>query len=141
MTQDGSILASSDALGHSGGPAAKERGQPTVVMVSGCFDVLHGGHVEFLLQAKSLGERLVVSVASDESLFRHKGRRSSIPLRHKIRLLESLTMVDEVVTGENPELGLDFQDHFLRIRPHYLVVTEDDEYADKKRALCRTIGA
>jgi hypothetical protein len=50
-------------------------------------------------------------------------------------------MVDEVVVGEGHEPGLDFKDHFLRIRPQLLVVTEDDKYADVKRQLCAEVGA
>lgn len=53
----------------------------------------------------------------------------------------SMRMVDEVVVGEGHEPGLDFKDHFLRIRPQLLVVTEDDKYADVKRQLCAEVRA
>lgn len=52
-----------------------------------------------------------------------------------------MRMVDEVVVGQGHEPGLDFKDHFLRIRPQLLVVTEDDKYADIKRQLCAQVGA
>lgn len=48
-------------------------------------------------------------------------------------------MVDEVVVGEGHEPGLDFKEHFLRIRPQLLVVTEDDKYADIKKQLCAQV--
>jgi cytidyltransferase-like protein len=112
-----------------------------VVMVSGCYDIIHGGHIEFFTQAKALGDRLVVSVAGDESLYRHKHRIPSMPIEHKIKVLQSLKMVDEVVVGDNKELGLDFKDHFLRIKPDVLAVTEDDRYASQKKELCAFIGA
>lgn len=50
-------------------------------------------------------------------------------------------MVDEVVVGEGHEPGLDFKDHFLRIKPHMLVVTEDDKYGNIKRELCAQVSA
>jgi hypothetical protein len=50
-----------------------------------------------------------------------------------------MRMVDEVVVGEAHEVGLDFKDHFLRIRPQLLVVTEDDKYADIKKQLCAQV--
>ncbi len=50
-------------------------------------------------------------------------------------------MVDEVVIGEGTEPGLDFKEHFLRIRPDILAVTEDDQYAADKQALCAQVGA
>ena len=55
-----------------------------IVFVSGCYDVLHGGHLEFFSRARALGDRLVVSFAGDESLRAHKGGRiPSIPTPHK----------------------------------------------------------
>jgi len=74
-------------------------------------------------------------------LWTHKKRRSSIPQEHKLALLQSLATVDGVVMGENLELGLDFQDHFLQLRPDILAVTEDDQYGELKRILCATTGA
>jgi hypothetical protein len=49
-------------------------------------------------------------------------------------------MVDDVVMGENIEIGLDFKDHFLQIKPDILAVTEDDQYTDKKHSLCKQYG-
>ncbi len=51
-------------------------------------------------------------------------------------------MVDEVVVGDYlDELGLDFKQHFLRIKPDILAVTEDDKYEEQKNKLCNEIGA
>jgi rfaE bifunctional protein nucleotidyltransferase chain/domain len=44
-----------------------------VVFTNGCFDVLHRGHVEYLQQAASLGDVLVVGVNSDDSVQKLKG--------------------------------------------------------------------
>ena len=111
------------------------------VFVSGCYDILHAGHVQFFNEAKALGHHLTVCFASDKVLWTHKNRRSSIPQEHKLALLQSLAMVNAVVVGENLELGLDFQDHFLRLRPDILAVTDDDQYGELKRALCSRTGA
>ena len=111
------------------------------VFVSGCYDILHAGHLQFFSEARALGDRLVVSFASDAVLLAHKQRASSLPEEHKKVLIESLRMVDEVVIGRGHELGLDFKDDFLRIRPAFLAVTEDDKYADAKRGLCAQVGA
>ncbi len=112
------------------------------VFVSGCYDILHGGHIEFFSQAKSLGDYLIVCFASDKSLLLHKNKKSSLPQEHKKKLLESLNMIDEVVTGDYlEELGLDFKGHFLRLKPDMLVVTEDDNYGKVKKELCQQVGA
>ena len=111
------------------------------VFVSGCYDILHAGHLQFFTEARAMGDHLTVSFASDAVLDHHKQRRGSIPQDHKEALLRSLRMVDDVVVGECQETGLDFKDHFLRIQPQLLIVTEDDKYGDVKRALCRQVGA
>ncbi|MDD2765150.1 MAG: adenylyltransferase/cytidyltransferase family protein [Opitutaceae bacterium] len=111
------------------------------VFVSGCYDILHAGHVQFFREARALGDHLTVCFASAEVLWRHKQRRSSLPDEHKRALLAALAMVDEVVIGNSLEEGLDFKEDFLRLRPDILAVTEDDKYTPPKQALCAQVGA
>lgn len=111
------------------------------VFVSGCYDILHAGHLQFFEEARSLGDYLVVSFASSEVLWIHKRRKPSIPDEHKFALLQGVRVVDEVVIGHGHDEGIDFREDFLRIRPDFLVVTEDDKYAPLKRALCDEVGA
>ena len=59
------------------------------VFVSGCYDILHAGHIQFLKEAKELGDELIVCVPSDEVLFLCKSRRPSIPLFHKMEILKN----------------------------------------------------
>jgi cytidyltransferase-like protein len=111
------------------------------VFISGCYDILHGGHIQFFKEARALGDHLTVCFASDNVLWEHKKRRTSIPQDHKLALMTSLDIVDQVVIGDCDELGLDFKHHFLKICPNILAVTEDDQYGDAKRALCAEVGA
>ncbi|MCD7799399.1 MAG: cytidyltransferase [Akkermansiaceae bacterium] len=90
---------------------------------------------------RALGDYLIVSFASEEVLWHHKKRKPSIPDAHKKVLLESLRMVDCVIVGRGMKKGLDFEDEFLAIKPHALVVTEDDLYTEVKRELCSRVGA
>ncbi|MFC7338047.1 adenylyltransferase/cytidyltransferase family protein [Haloferula chungangensis] len=113
----------------------------TRVFVSGYYDIIHAGHLQFFEEARALGDHLTVSFAAEEILWEQKERRPSIPDDHKKVLLEGLRMVDEVVIGTSPEEGLEFREHFLRIRPDLLVVTEDDKYGGVKQELCDQIGA
>ncbi|MBT8144769.1 MAG: bifunctional D-glycero-beta-D-manno-heptose-7-phosphate kinase/D-glycero-beta-D-manno-heptose 1-phosphate adenylyltransferase HldE, partial [Gammaproteobacteria bacterium] len=69
-----------------------------VVMTNGCFDILHAGHVSYLEEAKSLGNRLVVAVNDDDSVSRLKGSdRPVVPLADRMSLLAGLAAVDWVV--------------------------------------------
>ena len=111
------------------------------VFVSGCYDILHAGHLQFFEEARALGDYLIVSFASAEGLWRHKRRKPSIPDDHKRVLLQGLRMIDWVVITAGHQEGLEFEADFLRLRPDFLVVTEDDKYGEAKRDLCKQAGA
>ena len=69
-----------------------------IVMTNGCFDILHAGHVAYLEEAKSLGDRLVVAVNDDESVRRLKGDARPVnALDDRMLVLAGLAAVDWVV--------------------------------------------
>jgi rfaE bifunctional protein nucleotidyltransferase chain/domain len=77
--------------------AAQRRGE-RVVFTSGCFDLLHVGHVRSLEQARRFGDRLVVAVNTDASVRRNKGAgRPIVPERQRAEVLAALACVDWVV--------------------------------------------
>ena len=72
-----------------------------IVFTSGVFDILHAGHIQLLRFAKSLGDRLIVGINSDESVKRVKGPQRPITTQDDRKaLLEALEEVDEVVVFE-----------------------------------------
>jgi D-beta-D-heptose 7-phosphate kinase/D-beta-D-heptose 1-phosphate adenosyltransferase len=84
---------------------SRARGE-TLVMTNGCFDLLHAGHVHYLEQARTLGDRLIVAVNDDDSVRRLKGPRRPInPLAHRMQVLAGLASVDWVVpfSEDTPE--------------------------------------
>ena len=69
-----------------------------VIMTNGCFDVLHAGHVAYLEEAKSLGDRLIVAVNDDDSVRRLKGESRPVnALEDRMLVLAGLAAVDWVV--------------------------------------------
>jgi rfaE bifunctional protein nucleotidyltransferase chain/domain len=75
-----------------------------LVATSGCFDLLHAGHVTMLDAARQLGQHLVVLVNSDRSVRRLKGpERPVVPLADRLRVLESLRSVDATVVLDDDE--------------------------------------
>lgn len=75
--------------------------QQKIVFTNGCFDVLHFGHVHYLLQAKELGDVLVVGLNSDDSVRRLKG--PSRPIngeKERAFVLAAVACVDYVVVFE-----------------------------------------
>lgn len=83
--------------------AAARKSGKKIVFTNGCYDLIHSGHVQFLKQAKSYGDYLVVGVNSDASVRRLKGAgRPILPLADRTLLLENLKPVDCVVAfGED----------------------------------------
>lgn len=65
--------------------------------VPGGFDMLHIGHLNILRAARQRCTRLVVGVATDESLIRMKGRAPVIQEAERAELVRSLAFVDEVI--------------------------------------------
>lgn len=88
-----------------------------LVFTNGCFDILHAGHLELLRYAKSLGDKLVVAVNTDESVARLKPGRPFISLNDRMALLAGLEFVDFVIPfSENTPLEI-----IKRINPDVLV--------------------
>lgn len=78
----------------------------TVVMTNGCFDILHAGHIQYLTQARQLGDRLIVALNNDDSVRRLKGDTRPInSLEQRMTVLNALECVDEVVafSEDTPE--------------------------------------
>jgi rfaE bifunctional protein nucleotidyltransferase chain/domain len=82
----------------------KERGK--VVLANGCFDILHVGHLRYLLAAKTLGDTLVVAINSDKSmrLIKDPGR-PILNQDERVELVSALRCVDYVVVFDEPDVG------------------------------------
>jgi glycerol-3-phosphate cytidylyltransferase len=93
-----------------------------VVFTNGVFDILHRGHVEYLANAKSLGDVLIVGLNSDASVRRIKGKTRPIQSqRDRAAILSALRSVDYVVM-----FGEDRPDRLIeQIRPDVLVKGAD----------------
>ena len=70
----------------------------SVVFTNGCFDLIHAGHLQYLAEARTLGDKLIVGLNSDESVKLLKG--DSRPIKDentRALLLASMHMVDAVI--------------------------------------------
>jgi cytidyltransferase-like protein len=110
---------------------------PKKVMVSGCFDLLHSGHVAFLEEAATYGD-LYVALGSDRTLFELKGRTPINSETERLYMLRSLACVKDARISQGSGI-MDFVDVFREIRPDMLIVNEDGNILEKKR-LCEESG-
>ncbi|MGR8933068.1 MAG: bifunctional D-glycero-beta-D-manno-heptose-7-phosphate kinase/D-glycero-beta-D-manno-heptose 1-phosphate adenylyltransferase HldE [Gammaproteobacteria bacterium] len=73
-----------------------------IVATNGCFDILHPGHIRYLQQARTLGDRLVVLVNSDASVQRLKGPQRPVNrLEQRMEMLAALECVDWVIAFDD----------------------------------------
>lgn len=100
----------------------RNRGE-TVVFTNGCYDLIHAGHVDFLMQARQLGSLLVVGLNSDRSI-RALAKGSGRPICHqaeRARVVGALECVDYVVFFDEPD-----PEQIVRlVKPDVLVKGED----------------
>jgi rfaE bifunctional protein nucleotidyltransferase chain/domain len=73
----------------------------TIVFTNGVFDILHRGHVEYLNEAKALGDILIVGLNSDKSVKRIKGKDRPVNKeKDRAFVLANLMAVDAVAIFE-----------------------------------------
>jgi len=119
--------------------AAERDAGRTVVLANGCFDLLHAGHVRYLLGAAAEGDVLVVALNSDASVRRNKGPGRPVqPERDRVEVIAAMGCVDYVTVFGEPTA-----DAILRaLRPHvHAKGTDWTADAVPEVATVREIGA
>ena len=108
----------------------------TLVFANGHFDLLHVGHLDYLEQARSLGDALFLGLNGDRSSARLKGRgRPIVPAMERARLLAALAPVTAVIIFDE-----DTADVLLKALEPDIYVKGGD-YADKPLPERRTVAA
>lgn len=107
------------------------------VFVSGCFDLLHSGHVAFLQEAARYGD-LYVAVGSDRTVYEIKGRVPITNESERLYMLQALGCVKKAFISQGSGM-LDFLDEFKEIQPDIMIVNEDGNLL-AKRKLCEEQG-
>src|SRR5215210_599108 len=102
-----------------------------VVLTSGSFDLIHLGHVKYLVRAKEFGGVLVVGVDSDAKIRSRKGEdRPMVPEQERLELLAHQRPVDLIYLKDDDDGRWDL---IKAVRPHVLVVSEDSSYTDEEQ--------
>ena len=93
-----------------------------IVLVTGGFDPIHSGHIEYLKSAKKLGDVLIVGVNSDDWLTRKKGK-PFMPITERVTLIENLKMVDHVILfNDTDNTAIEAIKNVKALYPHETVV-------------------
>lgn len=107
------------------------------VFVSGCFDLLHSGHVEFFKEAASYGD-LYVALGSDRTVNGLKGRPPVNTEAERLFMVQSVSWVKEAFISQGSGI-LDFEVELRTIRPDIFIVNEEGS-TPAKRELCGSLG-
>lgn len=108
------------------------------VFVSGCFDVLHSGHIAFLEEAASYGD-VYVSLGADETVWQLKKRKTMYNEQERKYMLEAIRFVKKVYIGPDTGRILDFAPLLDEVKPDIFFVNADGT-SDEKRAFVESKG-
>lgn len=112
------------------------------VLVGGCFDFIHFGHISFLKQAKALGDYLVVALESDENVRQAKGAMRPIHTQQQRQeMLKSLSFVDEVISLAPMKSDKEYFDLVHQVAPSVIAITEGDSIIEKKKEQAKQVNA
>ena len=112
-------------------------GQTKKVFVSGCYDLLHSGHVEFFRQAAQYGE-LYVGIGSDRTILHYKNHKTVYPEQERLFMVKSIRYVKEAYINAGDGI-MDFVPTLDIVKPDILVVNSDGDNIEKRR-LCESRG-
>jgi len=113
-----------------------------IVLVGGCFDLLHYGHISFLTKAKTYGDWLVVALESDENVKIMKGEARPIHSQaQRKHMLEALSCVDEVIALPFMKGDRDYYELVRKIKPSVIAITKGDFHTVKKMEQAKELGA
>ena len=107
------------------------------VFVSGCYDLLHSGHIEFFIQASRYGD-LYVGIGSDETYLEYKHRKPMFPQEERLFMVKSIKYVKDAYINAGSGV-IDYIPTLDIVKPDIFVVNAEGG-SDEKRRICEERG-
>lgn len=105
----------------------------SIVLVGGCFDILHIGHITFLEKAKESGDSLFVFLEPDESIKKLKGENRPINNQeNRAKILSALESVDYVILLPLHLTDIDYDRMIIQLKPAIIATTRGDVHRKQK---------
>ena len=112
-------------------------GKKKKVFVSGCFDMLHSGHIAFLQEAAQYGD-LYIGLGSDKTIRDLKGRETINSEDERVYIMNALSCVHRAAVNKGSGL-IDFLEDIKTLDPDIFIVNEDGNSPEKEK-LCQELG-
>lgn len=107
------------------------------VFVSGCYDLLHSGHIEFFRQASEYGD-LYVGIGSDATILKYKNHQTVYQENERLYMVKAIKYVKDAFINAGNGI-MDFIPTVDFLKPDIIVVNEDGD-SDEKRIFCEGRG-
>ena len=112
-----------------------------VVLVGGCFDILHHGHIQFLKNAKAAGDYLVVALEPDDRIIYSKKRQPTHTQQERAQNLAAIYYVDKILLLDNLNSFDDYNQLVHDVRPNIIAITANDPQIKNKLIQAANVGA
>jgi rfaE bifunctional protein nucleotidyltransferase chain/domain len=113
-----------------------------IVLVGGCFDILHIGHIAFLERAKKAGDVLFILLEADESIRQIKGESRPINNQeNRARILAAIEVVDEVILLSHRLKNQDYDKLIMQLKPAIIAITRGDLKRHQKARQASLVNA
>lgn len=110
---------------------------PKKIFVSGCYDMLHSGHVAFFEEAASHGE-LYVGLGSDKTIWELKGRKTINNDAERLYMVKAIRYVKDAWINSGSGI-MDFEKEVIALKPDIFFVNTDG-YSTEKEKFCKKYG-
>ncbi len=98
---------------------------------TGVFDLFHVGHLYILQNAKSLCDKLIVGITTDELLHKYKGKHAVIPFNERKEIVGNIKCVDAVI----PQMTMDKYKAWTKLKFDIMFVGDDWYQTEKWQAI------
>lgn len=112
-----------------------------IILVGGCYDILHYGHYAFLKAAAEEGDILIIALESDEFIKKRKKRNPVHTQQQRAEILSGLSFVDYVIKLPFLQADTDYMQLVDMIKPTIIAITDGDRQLENKKRQSEEVGA
>ncbi len=129
------VLAYSDKKNIKKSIAGKK-----IVLVGGCFDLLHFGHIKFLEDSKKYGDFLIVALESDRFIKFKKKKRPFHNMKERAKILSTIRFVDLVIKLPFFKVDDDYFELTRFLKPKVIAISQNDSIYKNKLKQAQEVG-